>query len=103
MPPDDPVLLMIAWVLGFVSLVSAIEGVRSRGAAQREAGEPYAVWQRFKDAAIPLGFGLYALRLLMVGYGYLLPDGGGSRFLLALTALLVLGGIAATRIRRMPM
>ena len=102
MPPNDPLLLLAAWVLLLYSLANAVLIPRRQGIRFRVKGKAYTLWQGIKDIAMPVGMGAIGLRFLMIGYGLLPPDGAGSRLLILLATLGVVGGAAATRIRRRP-
>jgi hypothetical protein len=101
MPPNDPVLLLSAWILCAAALYHAARTLHVKGSAHEQAGESYTGWQRFGDVLLPLGFGLFGLRSLLVGYGVLDAYGWGNRILYVLAAAGFLAGVAGSRIKRM--
>ena len=100
LPPNDPVLILAAWALLILSLAGIFSLVWSRQERTEEKGTVRGV--KFRYVLMPLGFGLFAFRLLLIGYGLLPPQGWGGRLLYFLAACGILGGVAASRIRRLP-
>ena len=94
LPPNDPILMIAAWALFLLSLYSMAALLRMPpGEARERPGFPAYL--------VPLGFGCFAARWLMIGYGVLSPQGWGGRLMYLLAACGIVGGVAASRIRRM--
>ncbi|MBW3623903.1 MAG: hypothetical protein KY468_10900 [Armatimonadetes bacterium] len=102
MTPGDPVLLLASWLLCWLSFAAAIQTQRARARGLAEAGKTYSGWMRVQDLLLPAGFGVVGARFLLIGYGILPAYGFGSVVLLLLATLGIAGGVAASRIRRMP-
>jgi hypothetical protein len=101
MTPISPLFLVAAWALCAIAFYHAARTLREKGKARAEAGEAYTGGQRFRDVLLPLGFGLFGLRTLLIGYGWIDPQGWGGRALYLFAAAGFLAGVAASRIKRM--
>lgn len=102
MPLNDPFLLIAAWILLLVSLYYAGTALRRPVDGRSTDGTSVSDGFIVRNLLLPLGFALFGLRWLLMGYGQLHPSGWGSRILFLLAVLGILGGLAAMRIRRIP-
>lgn len=102
MPPDDPFTLIVAWILCLLALARIIRILREGKHEGNPQSEAQSGWRKLKESLLPLGILCFAGNFLLAGYGYLPPGGVGQRLLYALATLGIVGGVAATRIRRIP-
>ena len=101
-PANDPFVLIGAWILLLVSLYYVKASLTPWSGVRAEADDFYTTTVRWKTLLMPLGFGFLSARWLLVGYGLLSPNGWAGRLMFLFGACGIIGGVAASRISRIP-